>query len=519
MRLGTLDITVIVVYAAVLLSLAAWASRRQHAGERTANDYFLAGKTLPWWVIGTSVIAANISAEQIVGMSGSGYVLGAAIAAYEWLAAIGLLIVAKWLLPVFIEHRITTMPQFLGERYNESVRLIMAVFWLLVYIFVNLTSVLWLGGLTIKTLTGLDEMLAMLLLAGFACTYSLYGGLRAVAFTDVLQVAVLVAGGSFLSWLLLDRIGDGAGVFAGLQTLYSTLPGHFDLVLPASHAGYRQLPGWALLFGGLWVMIISYFGFNQYIIQRALGAEDLHSARQGLAFAAALKLVMPVIVVLPGIAAALLAPELDTPDRAYPLMLQLMPEGGRGVVFAALVAAIVSSVGSMTNSVATIFTMDIYTRLNRSPAERRLVGVGRLTVLTALALAVATARPLLGETEQAFQYIQEFTGCLTPGVTVLFLLGMFWPRMTASGALSAAIGSVVLSIILRQFYPEEPFLNRVGYVFVLCLITAVIVSLSSPRTSTDTYGVDRARFATNTPFNVSAILVIGIVGALYAALS
>ncbi|MDA9771806.1 sodium/solute symporter, partial [Emcibacteraceae bacterium] len=341
MRLENLDIIVFSAYVIGLISLAIWVSREKDGREKNTEDYFLASKSLPWWAIGASLIAANISAEQIIGMSGSGYALGLGIASYEWMGAIGLLVVGKYMLPVFLKQKIYTMPQYLEQRYNHSVRMIMATFWMALYIFVNLTSILWLGALAIYTITGFEMVYGMIFLAVFALSYSLYGGLKAVAFTDIIQVVLLVFGGLFLSYVTLNLISEGSGVLNGANILMEQFPEKFDMILSKDNPYYNDLPGISVLVGGMWVMNFSYWGFNQYIIQRALAAESINEAQKGMTFAAFLKLLMPIIVVLPGIAAVTLAPDLDRPDQAYPTMMNLMPVGLKGLIFAALVAAIV----------------------------------------------------------------------------------------------------------------------------------------------------------------------------------
>ena len=360
MTLSNLDIAIVIVYAVSIFALAQWVSREKESHRKDAQDYFLASRALPWWAIGTSLIAANISAEQIIGMSGSGYVIGLGIASYEWMAAITLLVVGKYFVPIFLKNGIYTMPEFLERRYSPAVRTTMAVFWLGVYIFVNLTSILWLGATAVHTVTGMDVQVALIALGVFAGAYALYGGLKAVALTDVVQVTLLVFGGLLISYLALDRISDGAGVIAGFTRLTTELPHKFDMILSADNPSYKDLPGLSVLLGGLWVMHVSYWGFNQYIIQRALGAKSIREAQKGIVLAAFLKLLMPMIIVLPGIAAVVLAPDLARPDEAYPHLMAMLPTGILGLVFAALIAAIVASLGSKINSIATIFTMDLY---------------------------------------------------------------------------------------------------------------------------------------------------------------
>ena len=443
MHLETIDLLVVAIYAVSLLFLAQWVSREKAGHQKDTQDYFLAGRALPWWAIGASLIAANISAEQIIGMSGSAFVMGIAIGAYEWMAAITLIIVGKYLLPVFLKHKIYTMPQFLERRFDHRVRLILGFFWLGVYVFVNLTSILWLGALAIKTVTGLDINYALLVLAAFATGYSLYGGLKAVAMTDIIQVVLLVFGGLMIAYFSMNEISGGQGVIAGFRMAVEQVPEKFDLILSKDNPHYASLPGISVLVGGMWIMNLSYWGFNQYIIQRALAAKNSREAQKGIIFAAFLKMLMPVLVVLPGIAAAILAPDLSAPDQAYPEIMKLLPAGLAGLVFAALIAAIVSSLASMMNSISTIFTMDIYADLTKvKKTESQLVTVGRLVSLSAIVLASIIARPLLGNFDQAFQYIQEFTGFFTPGIVVIFLLAMFWKKATANAAIAVAISSI-----------------------------------------------------------------------------
>lgn len=516
MNLSTLDIGVFALYVLALLAIAYKVSKEQQGHEKNTNDYFLASNALPWWAVGASLIAANISAEQIIGMSGSGFAIGLAIASYEWMAAITLIIVGKYFLPVFLKRGIYTMPQFLEQRYNTTVRSVMAVFWLGVYVLVNLTAVLWLGALAINTITGVDMVYGMVFLGLFSLAYSLYGGLKAVAFTDIIQVVMLVFGGLFLSYVALDLIGEGQGLLAGFATLMDKAPEKFDMILSPDSPHYKDLPGISVLIGGMWIMNLSYWGFNQYIIQRTLAAKSLEEGQKGIAFAAFLKLLMPVIVVLPGIAAYVLTPDLNRPDEAYPTLMNLMPAGLKGLVFAALVAAIVSSLASMTNSVATIFTMDLYKGKKPNESQKHYVTVGRVVSLCALLIAMIAAKPLLGSFDQAFQYIQEFTGFFTPGIVVLFLLGVFWSRTTANGAIAAAIGSAVLSFGLKMLWPELPFMDRVGLVFILCLLLAVVVSvIESKAAHKNAVALGDINFATSKGYNMATVAVVLILIAFY----
>src|SRR5215468_10706402 len=495
MGISTLDTWVVGIYAVCIFLLAQWVSRESREHKKNAQDYFLASRALPWWAIGTSLIAANISAEQIIGMSGSGYVIGLGIASYEWMAALTLIIVGKYFLPVFLKNGIYTMPEFLERRYSPAVRTVMAIFWIGVYVFVNLTSILWLGATAVHTVAGVDIQTALVALAVFAGAYALYGGLKAVALTDIVQVSLLVLGGLIISYRALDTVSDHHGILAGFHVLTAHFPDKFRMILPPSSPSYKDLPGLSVLIGGLWVMNVSYWGFNQYIIQRALAAKSTREAQKGIVLAAFLKLLMPLIIVLPGIAAVALAPNLPRADEAYPHLMAMLPNGALGLVFAALIAAIVASMGSKINSIATIFTIDLYKPLHKGAREHTLV--------------------LLGNLPQAFQYIQDYTGFVTPGIVVIFLLGMFWKRASTAGAFVAAVGSVALSFAFKFYAPQVPFMDRVGYVFLLCLAAAMIVSLLLPQRiapDIDTANVD---YSTSLSFNIASIVVIAILVGLY----
>ena len=518
MHLNALDLTVFALYAVILLFVAYWVSREKAGHDKNANDYFLASKSLPWWAIGASLIAANISAEQIIGMSGSGYVIGMGIAAYELMAAITLIIIAKYFLPIFLARGIYTMPQFLENRYDGRVRTVMAIFWLGLYTIVNLTTVLYLGALAISQFLGMDMLYGMIFLAIFSVIYSIYGGLKAVAMTDIIQVIMLVLGGLFVSYLALNQISGGNGVVEGFSTLLEKAPEKFDMILSPDNPSYKHLPGISVLLGGMWIMNISYWGFNQYIIQRALAAKSIQEAQKGMAFAAYVKLFVPIIVVLPGICAVVLAPDLSKPDQAYPEMMKLLPHGLLGIAFAALVAAIASSLSSMTNSISTIFTMDIYKKLvNPQASEHKLVFVGRVSAFTAMLIAIVLAKPLVGQSEQAFQFIQEFTGFFTPGIVVIFLLGFFWKKACANSALTAAISSVVLSYAFKALLPELPFMDRVGLVFILCTILAVLVTyIGGAKEQSNAIHLDDISFKTTSGFNIASVGVVLILVAIYA---
>jgi len=528
LTLSTIDIVVVIAYAIGIFGLAQWVSREKPGHAKDTSDYFLASKALPWWAIGASLIAANISAEQIVGMSGSGYAIGLAIASYEWMAALTLLIVGKYFLPIFLKNEIYTMPQFLEQRYGTSIRTLMAIFWLALYVFVNLTSIIWLGSIAVNKVAGVDQNIALIGLGLFALLYQLWGGLKAVALTDIVQVTLLVLGGLVVSYLTLDEIGGGQGVIAGFSKLTQAAPDHFDMILTKDNPFYKDLPGISVLIGGMWIANLSYWGFNQYIIQRALAAKNLQEAQKGVVFAAYLKLLMPVIIVLPGIAAVMLAPGLAKPDEAYPTMMRLLPTGLLGLVFSALVAAIIASTASKINSIATIFTLDLYAKMRRIPtraedeegaklSEGHLVLVGRMTAALAIIIAIIAARPLIGQSDQAFQFIQEFSGFFTPGITVIFLLGLFWKRANEAGAIAAALASVILSYAMKVATPDIPFIDRMGIVFLASLALAVVISLVvNARANANRITMEGVEFRTSTGFNIGGVGVILILIALYA---
>lgn len=515
MNFSTLDFFIFFLYCFMVLGLGLFISKRKGTGD--SEGYFLASKSLPWWAIGTSLIAANISAEQMIGMSGSGYAIGLGIASYEWMAALTLILVAKYMVPIFIEKGIYTMPQFLEQRFDERVRVSLALFWILVYIFVNLTSVLYLGALSMQTILGIDLMTGIIGLAVFSAIYTIYGGLKAVAWTDVIQVVFLVGGGLVTTWFALNAYSGGEGAAAGFAGLMQEVPGKFEMILDRSHEYYSDLPGLSVLIGGLWVANISYWGCNQYIIQRALAAKNLKEAQRGIMFAGYLKLLMPLIVVVPGIAAFGLGAELAQADAAYPWVLSnFVGTGLRGLTFAALIAAIASSLSSMTNSTSTIFTLDIYkTHFGKNPSEEKLVRVGRIVSFIAIAVAVMVA-PLLNNFEQAFQFIQEFTGFISPGIVAIFLLGLYWKKATANGALWAAILTIPLSFLFKWLLPEFPFLDRMGIVFlILCGVMVLISWLEGFDKDPKAIAYRTKMFHTDTVFNIGSIGICAILAVLY----
>lgn len=515
----TLDYCVFIAYVILIIVVGLFTSRTGGKKEKDSNEYFLAGNSLSWWAIGASIIASNISAEQFIGMSGSGFVIGLGIASYEFIAAASLIVVAVLFLPIFLKAKIYTMPQFLEIRYSKLIKTIMAFFWLIVFIFINLTSILYLGALAINKIIDIPISSSIICLALFAGFYAIYGGLKAVALTDLVQVVFLIGGGLLTTYIALDYYSGGLGAYAGMEKLMINVPDKFDMILDEENPNYTYLPGIGVIVGGLWISALYYFGCNQYIIQRALAGKSLAEAQLGLVFAGFLKLILPIIVVIPGIVAFALDAPIEKPDQAYPwLMHNFIPSGIKGIAFAALVAAVVSSLASMVNSITTIFTIDIYKEYiikAKYISEKKLVTVGRIFGIISLAIAVVLA-PMLGNLEQAFQFIQEFTGFISPGALAIFVMGFFWKRAEAKGALAASIGTFVFSTIMLCFFPEISFIDRMGYVFLLCVLLIVILGLCSKQEKSDkSIEINSQLFVTTRLFKVLSLIILLILSIIY----
>ncbi|OYT13168.1 MAG: sodium/glucose cotransporter [Bacteroidetes bacterium 4572_114] len=542
MGFSTIDYIIFIAYAVLILSLGLFVSRKKKGHERNAEDYFLAGKSLPWWAIGASLIAANISAEQMIGMSGSGMAIGLAIASYEWMAAITLIIVGKYFLPVFIEKGLYTIPQFIEKRYSTNLKTILAVFWIGLFIFVNLTSVLFLGGKAIDTILGNGDgsmiFPAIIALACFAAAYSIYGGLAAVAWTDVVQVTLLVIGGFITTIIALNHVTPDGGIFNGLSHVYETAGDKFHMILKKDNPEFMNLPGIAVLIGGMWVANLYYWGFNQYIIQRTLAAKSLKESQRGIIFAAFLKLLIPLFVVIPGIIAYVMFTEpagtamIDgvqdaftkadgtlNYDKAYPWLIStFIPAGLKGLVVAALAAAIVSSLASMVNSTSTIFTMDIYKPyFENKRAKNKDVAIGRISGAFALLIAVFVA-PALGNIEQAFQYIQEYTGLVSPGILAVFMLGLFYKKATNRGAIVGILASIPVALLLKIPALGLPWMDQMFYTFLITMTVIAMVSLSTNKQDDDPKGISLTNkmFHTGKVFNIAAYAILIILVVLYS---
>lgn len=559
MNLKTLsygDYAVFLIYFVIVASYGWWVYKRKHNADATSKDYFLAAGSLTWWAIGALLIASNISAEQMIGMSGSGFKMGLAISTYEWMAALTLVIVAVFFIPVYLKNKIYTMPQFLHQRYNGKVAMIMAIFWLFLYIVVNLMSILYLGALAVSGISGIGLYWCIAGLALFSIVITL-GGMKVIGYTDVIQVFVLILGGLVATYLALNLISEKAGttgLLRGFALLKEHASDHFQMIFKKDNPNYMDLPGLSVLIGGMWITNLNYWGCNQYITQRALGA-DLKTARSGILFAAFLKLLMPVIVVLPGIAAfqlyqqGMFHQEMLTGNgvvdvnKAYPSLLNLLPSGLKGLSFAALTAAIVASLAGKANSIATIFTLDIYKKAIKPDAtDKQLVVLGKYSVVVAMILGVILSliigNALMGEGKQGFQYIQEYTGFVSPGIFAMFFLGFFWKKATSNAALFATIGGFVFSVFFK-FLPyfanlkflspygfsklttdttyEIPFLDRMGFVFIICMVGMYIISKIETARGVTTNGleVDASMFKPSRGFTFGALAICIILTVLY----
>ena len=552
-----LDYLIFGLYAITILGIGLWVSRDKDGKQKNAEDYFLASKSLPWWAVGTSLIAANISAEQFIGMSGSGFALGLAIASYEWMAAITLLVVGKYFLPIFIEKGLYTIPEFIEKRFSTNLKTILAIFWIALFVFVNLTTVLFLGGKALDTIIGVGDgsilLNSIIGLGLFAAAYSLWGGLASVAWTDVIQVVILIFGGLLMTYFALANVTDSGSFIDGMKYVYEKAPERFSMILskgeiikPNGGDAWWDLPGLAVLIGGIWVANLYYWGFNQYIIQRTLAAKSLAEGQKGIVFAAFLKLIIPVIVVLPGIIAyvmnlddsgVLTAASVDpgfigaagniANDNAAPWLIKnFIPVGVKGLILAALAAAIVSSLASMLNSTSTIFTMDIYrSHFNKNATDSQMVSVGRITAVVALIIAIIIA-PQLGSLGQVFIFIQEYTGVVSPGILAVFLMGLFYKKATNNAAIWGAILSIPIAMYFKvapkgwsdaSIFVELPFMHQMGYTCILTLALIAFISyLDGNKDDSKGINLTKKLFATNSTFNIGAFSVVLITAFLYA---
>lgn len=537
-RLQTADYIVFFIYFILVSSYGYYIYHKKKATATSSKDFFLAEGSLTWWAIGASLIASNISAEHFIGMSGSGFALGLAISSYEWMAAATLIIVAIFIIPLYLKNKIFTMPQFLAKRYDGTVSTIMAVIWLLVYVFVNLTSIIYLGALAISSISDISFEWCIAGLSLFSIIVTL-GGMKVIGYTDVFQVLVLIIGGLVTTYLALtllsEQFGFGKDILKGLSILRKEAPSHFHMIFDKSNPHYKELPGMSVLIGGMLINNLAYWGCNQYIVQRALGA-DLKTARKGILFAAFLKMLVPVIAVLPGIAMYVMhhngmfqkemmdAAGVVKPDHAYPTLMNLLPAGLKGVAFAALTAAIVASLAGKANSISTIFSLDIYKKyFNKEATERKLILTGRWAVIIAMVVAAVVA-PALKSLDQAYQFIQEYVGFFSPGVLAIFLLGMFWKKTTAAAGLAGALLTVPISTVLKFLpswtngaFPDYPFLDRMTIAFFAVVIIMIGISLIKPKNENDTHviEVDKTMFKVSPGFIVGSFIICGILAALY----
>jgi SSS family solute:Na+ symporter len=537
-KLQTADYIVFFIYFILVTAYGLYIYKKKKAKQTSSKDFFLAEGSLTWWAIGASLIASNISAEHFIGMSGSGYALGLAISTYEWMAAATLIIVAVFIIPLYLKNKIFTMPQFLAKRYNDTVSTIMAVIWLLVYVFVNLTSIIYLGALAISSISNISFEWCIAGLSIFSIIVTL-GGMKVIGYTDVFQVLVLIIGGLVTTYLALtllsERFGFGNDILKGLSVLKKEASSHLHMIFDKSHPHYKELPGLSVLIGGMLINNLAYWGCNQYIVQRALGA-DLKTARKGILFAAFLKLLIPVIAVLPGIAMYVMhkngmfqvemadAAGIVKPDHAYPTLMNLLPAGLKGVAFAALTAAIVASLAGKANSISTIFSLDIYKKyFHKEASERKLVLTGRWAVIISMIIAAIVA-PALKSLDQAYQFIQEYVGFFSPGVLAIFLLGLFWKKTTAAAGLAGALLTVPISTVLKFLpvwtngaVPDYPFLDRMTITFFAIVIIMIVISLIRPKPANDMHVIemDKSMFKVTPGFIIGSFIICGILAALY----
>ena len=537
-KLQTADYIVFFIYFILVTAYGLYIYKKKKAKQTSSKDFFLAEGSLTWWAIGASLIASNISAEHFIGMSGSGYALGLAISTYEWMAAATLIIVAVFIIPLYLKNKIFTMPQFLAKRYNDTVSTIMAVIWLLVYVFVNLTSIIYLGALAISSISNISFEWCIAGLSIFSIIVTL-GGMKVIGYTDVFQVLVLIIGGLVTTYLALtllsEQFGFGKDILKGLSVLKKEASSHLHMIFDKSNPHYKELPGLSVLIGGMLINNLAYWGCNQYIVQRALGA-DLKTARKGILFAAFLKLLIPVIAVLPGIAMYVMhkngmfqtemadAAGIVKPDHAYPTLMNLLPAGLKGVAFAALTAAIVASLAGKANSISTIFSLDIYKKyFNRNASEKQLVGIGKWVVIVSMGIAALIA-PALKNLDQAYQFIQEYVGFISPGVLAIFLMGFFWKRTTATAALAGSLLTIPISTILKFLptwtggaFPDFPFLDRMTIDFVIIVLIMIGISLAKPAAdqAAHTIVIDKNDFRVSKVFVLGSVIIMGILAGLY----
>ncbi|MBZ4041070.1 sodium/sugar symporter [Flavobacterium hibisci] len=538
--LQSADYIVFLIYFVIVTSYGMYIYRSKKNATTSSNDYFLAEGSLTWWAIGASLIASNISAEHFIGMSGSGFAIGLAIASYEWMSAATLIVVAMFILPVYLKNKIFTMPQFLAKRYNGTVSTIMAIIWLLIYVFVNLTSIIYLGALAISSIAPVSFQFCVIALSLFSIIVTL-GGMKVIGYTDMFQVIVLILGGLVTTYLALtllsEQFGYGKDILKGLSVIADEAPGHLHMILDKSNPHYAELPGMSVLVGGMLINNLAYWGCNQYIVQRALGA-DLKTARKGILFAAFLKLLVPIIAVLPGIAMYVMhqngmfqhemvdATGVLKPDHAYPTLMNLLPAGLKGVALAALTAAIVASLAGKANSISTIFSLDIYKKyFNREASEKKLVLTGRGSVVVCMIIAAVVA-PQLKSLDQAYQFIQEYVGFFSPGVLAIFLLGMFWKKTTPAAGLAGALFTVPIAAVLKFLpmwtngaFPDYPFLDRMTISFFAIVLLMVTISLLKPSSEeqqkSHNIEVDTAMFKVSSEFIIGSFIISGILVALY----
>jgi SSS family solute:Na+ symporter len=502
MEFSTIDLVTFISFIVLVIGVSLYAGRK----EETSEDYFLAGRGLTWWLIGLSLIASNISSEHFVGMSGKGFSsVGLAIASYEWIAAVTLVFVAVFFLPRFLRAGIYTIPEFLEYRFNRNARTLMAVLVIVFFVLVTLATVLYSGALALHTIFGLDKVVGIWIIGGIAGAYTVYGGLKAVVWSDLIQATTLLIGGVVVTFLGFEAFGIRFGqdllegiepsrmdnINVGIISFFEVAKDRLHTVLPANHP---ELPWVAVFIGGMWIPNIYYWGLNQFITQRTLAAKDLREGQKGILFGATLKLLIPFIVVFPGIMAyylygdVMLAEGIKQ-DEAYAYLLkQILPPGLFGLMMAAIFGAVMSTIDSLLNSCSTIFTMDIFVPyFAKDDSQKNLVKVGRITTIVLVIFGCLWA-PIVGSFDSLYDYIQKFSGLIQPGILAAFMFGLLWKKVPAK----AIIGGILLNIpiygtllaIDSLVLPEDgkiAFLHYMMITFVLISIFITIFTLKYPQ--------------------------------------
>lgn len=500
-----LDTVTFVAFIVLVIGISLYASRKQDSSE----DYFLAGRKLTWWLIGMSLIASNISSEHFVGMSGQGFSLGLAVASFEWMAAIALIIVALFLLPIFIRTGIYTMPEFLEYRYNKKAKLVMACFMLAFYIFVTMATVLYSGALALKSIFGIKLISGIWFIGIIAGVYTVYGGLKAVVWSDLIQGITLLSVGLLVMFLSFKKIG-------GYEKFVELSGDKLHTILPWNHP---KMPWISVFFGGLWIQNLFYWGLNQFITQRTLGAKNLYEGQKGILFGASLKLLIPFIVVFPGIIAfELYADQIADADGAYPFLIQkILPSGLIGLMFAALFGAVMSTLDSLLNSATAIFTMDIYKPyIKNNASSKQLVFVGRIVTII-LVLIGCLWSPIVSKFEGGlYFFLQVYWGFVIPGVVAVFFFGIIWKKVPAIAAIWGMLLNIPIYGLCLFLMPEVSYMHHMEISFAIIALFIIVVTTMKPLEKPAVLPVrNEIKLKMNNTIKIWSALLIIVTMALY----